>query len=374
MIVGIIFTIMISSCSQKESSTWPWWTSADSIAVMSELTLWRDTLNGFHYLSGQNNASLYYPLDVVVPLVSSDTISSTGDSLVKIGHFLDSSYITLGDRSHFDDLLFEVKNDTIETRDTFCFVTYKDSTQNCICVLHYDSLWTVKFYQDTLLDTIGPIIDTIIDTIPPQPDTTFDTTGYLCDTTFIYPLDTIIKTGSSSVLKKEIHYSLASSRKLELKKDTVATVYHLANLTGFGTYIPNSTDAPTISNVILTKTMRIDTFFYGARLDRKGIYNPKSLDSLYTIAKNETITVKITTSTPSDTVTDRNYFFVSCGLPYVTSKHHITISPIIGYGKVAFSQSGLNHLYVEVIPASALFYPYAQWKSTTWAIPVRVTP
>jgi len=348
--IGIIFTVMFSSCNQKSPAPWPWWTSADSVAVNNELKLWRDTFNGYHFISGQNNATLTYPLEVFVPLVSSDTTSRNGDSIVKIAHFLGAFHV-LGDSTHLDELIFEVKNDTIETRDTFCFVTYNDSTRNCIGVLRYDSLWIIKFQIASVDTTVTP----------------WDTS---------WRVSSITKTADSiyTVHEEQNIYPFTIMRKLELKKDSAATFYRMKNFTGFGKYIPNTTVAPTIGSVILSKSTRTDTFYYGARLDRKGIYNPKSKDSLFTIPVGESLTVKINTTTPTDTLTDRNYFFVSCGTPYVTTKHNITIAPNNGSGKVAFTHSGLMHLYIEVIPASTLFYPYSQWKSTTWAIPIKVTP
>jgi hypothetical protein len=343
-----IIIVVLASCGTEAPPPWPWWTKADSEAVKQELVVWRDTFNGYHFLLGQNNARLTYPLDVIVPLVSTDTTSRTGDSVVKIAHFV-GSYSTLGDSIHIDDLLFERKNDTIQTKDTFCFVTYQDSTRNCIGVLQYDSVWTVKFQVASVDTTVTP----------------WDTT---------WRVSSITKTGFSATQEEQNIYHFTAMRKLELKKDSAVTKYRMKNLTGFGLYIPNSLVAPTISNIILTRPGHSDTFYYGARLDHKGIYNLKNKDSLYTIAVGESITVKVNTTTPTDTATDQNYFFVSCGIPYVSAKYNITRGAKIGQGKVAFTRPGLDQLYIEVIPASTLFYPYSQWKSATWAIPIRVIP
>jgi hypothetical protein len=163
-------------------------------------------------------------------------------------------------------------------------------------------------------------------------------------------------------------------RKLELKKDSAATVYRLKYLTGFGTYVPNTTLAPTISYIVLSKPGRSDTFRYSPRTDRKGLYNLNNKDSLYSLAVNESVTVYILTTTPTDTLTDWNYFFVSCASPFVSQKTNVTVSARTGRGNIAFSQAGLGHIYVEVFPASTLFYPYTEWTSTYWALPVRVVP
>jgi hypothetical protein len=347
--IGFIFAIILSSCGNEAPPAWPWWTSHDSSAVKQELARWRDTINGYHYLQGQGATPINLPLELNVPLVSTDTISHNGISIMKIAHFLGFNYI-LGDSTHIDDLLFEVKNDSIQTKDTFCFVTYSDSTQNCIGVFQYDSIWRIKFQIASIDTTITP----------------WDTS---------WRVDSITKTGFTTPFEEQDtiqHFTIM--RKLELKKDSAATIYRMKYLTGCGTYVPNSTNAPAISNVVLTKPGKSDTFYYGARQDHKGIYNPKIRDSLYKAVAGVPITVTVNTTTPTDTTTDRNYYFVSCGSPYVSTKQNITYGPKIGQGIITFTQIGINHLYIEVIPASTLFYPFAQWKSTTWSIPINVIP
>jgi hypothetical protein len=345
--VGFILSIVISSCGREAPPDWQWWTKGDSTAVYDTLKLWRTTFNGFNFLCGQNNAQLIYPLEITVPLTSSDTISRTGTTLVKIGNFL-GGYYQISDSTHIDDLLFEVKNDSIETKDTFCFITYQDTSENCIAKLRYNRLWIVHFQVSAIDTTVSP----------------WDSTWRVSSINDSLCTDTLVA---------EDTFHFTAMRKLELKKDSSATSYRMKYITGFTLYVPNSTDAPAVSNVVLSQLTRIDTFYSGARQDKKGIYNPKLKDSLYTIAKDESITVTINTSTPSDTASDRNYFFVSCGTPYISAKYNITSSPTKGIGKVAFSTSGIHHLYIEVIPASALFYPNAQRKSTTWSIPILVT-
>lgn len=344
--IGIVIIVMISSCGREAPAPWPWWTSQDSSSVKLVLAQWSSTLNGFNFIRGQNNMQINYPLQSSVPLIHSDTISRNGLPLVKIANFL-GFYNALQDSVYVTDLLFGVKNDTIARTDTFCFVTSKDSCENCLAYLRFNRLWVVKFQIAGIDSSIVP----------------WDTTWRVSSIT-----DSILP--DTQALSNQ--YGLTVMRKMELKKESFE--YLMKSITGFTRYIPNSTDAPAISNVVLSRLNRVDTFYSGARMDKKGIYNPRLLDSLYTVAKDESITVKITTSTPSDTATDRNYFFVSCGMPYVTSKQNVSVSHKLGMGKIAFSTAGINHLYIEVIPASALFYPYRQWKSTTWAIPIRVTP
>ena len=352
LFVGVMFIMLVSSCSTESPPLWPWWTTADSTAVEQELALWQVTLNSFHNIVGQDNTALEYPINLLNRLVKTDTTSTNGDSVVKIAHILGFTNI-IGDSLHINELLFGVKNDTLLPHDTFCYVTYQDSTRNCIGVLRYDSLWTVKFYPVTTVDTTA---------IPPE-------------TTITYHVASITKTGFATPREEQDtiqHFT--NMRKLELKKDSTHA-YNLKYLTGFGTYIPNTTDAPIISYVILTKSNGIvDTVRYSPRTDGRGIYNLKHKDSLYSVAINEAVGIRVVTSTPSDTLTDRNYLFLGCGNPYVAVKYNITTSAKMGTGQALFAQAGLGHIYIEVIPASSLFYPYHQWKSSTWAIPIRVIP
>ncbi len=338
-----IICLSFFTCRNKQSQSW--WTSADSIAVYQELSAWQDSLNGYHFLQGLNNVRLLRqidPLGISVPLTHSDTISSNGKTINKIAHFL-SSYDVLGDKSHIDSLDFN----TIRMNDTFCFVTYQDITRNTIGILKYDSLWTVKFKINSVDTNVTP------------PETTWS-------------VDSIIKTGFTTYEEDERLYPLNITRYLELKKDKAVTHYQLKYLTGWGLHIPDLTSSPVISNVVLSQPGRTDTFYDGSRSDCKGIYNLKSKDSLCSVNIGESLNVYITTTTPADTLTDRNYFFISCGIPYVSTKYNVTKSARIGEKKVVFTHAGLNHLYIEVIPASVLFYPFSQWKSTTWAIPIRV--
>ncbi len=348
LFIGFIFAVILSSCGNKAPAPWPWWTKDDSTAVKQVLAIWRDTLTGYHFLQGQNATTINLPLDVNIPLVSTDTISRTGDSLIKIAHFL-GAYNVLGDSNHIDDLLFGVKNDSIQTKDTFCFVSYYDSTQNCICALQYDSIWNIKFQIASIDTTVSP----------------WDTS---------WQVNSITKTGFATTQEEQNTYGFNIIRKMQMNKDSAATIYHMDYITGFGLYVPNSTTAPAISNVILSIPGRSDTFYYGARLDHKGIYNLKTRESLYTATSGSPINITVNTTTPTDTITDRNYFFVSCGSPYVSTKQNITYGTRIGYGTITFTQAGLSNLNIEVIPASTLFYPFATWKSTTWSIPIQVIP
>ncbi len=339
-----LFLLLIFSCGTKPPPPWPWWTAQDSLAVLSELALWRDSINGFHFLKKASGDTLMRNIEISIPLASEDLVSRTGDSLIKIAHLL-GCYEKIGDSLHIDEMIFGVKVDTLQTKDTFCFVTYKDSTRNCIAALRFDSLWTVKFRIDTILTNVTP----------------WET---------IWELDTFYKRGFAYPEEEEKKYHFTTVRKLELRKEKFQTVYKLKYLTGFTMYLPSSAEAPKVKFVAFIRPERSDTFYAFSSSGRLGVMNLKLKDSIFRISKNELVNVKIL----ADSSADNNYFFMSYGLPNVSSKYNITKSSGTGQTTVSFSSEGLKHLYFEVIPGSNLYYPSSLWKSTTWAIPINVVP
>ncbi len=339
-----LFLLLLFSCGTKPPPAWPWWTEQDSLAVLSELALWRDSINGFHFLKTASGDTLMKSIDISISLSSEDFISRTGDSIVKIAHLL-SCYERLGDSLHIDEMIFGVKVDTLETKDTFCFVTYKDSTRNCIAALRFDSLWIVKFRIDTIFTNVTP----------------WET---------IWELDTFYKKGFAYPEEEEKIYHFTTARKLELRKEKYQVSYKLKYLTGFTMYLPSSAEAPNVRFVAFIRPERSDTFYSFSNSGRYGVMNLKSKDSIFTIAKNQPVNVKIL----ADSSSDKNYFFLSYGEPSVTTKYNITKSSGTGKMIINFNSVGLKHLYFEVLPGSNLYYPFSQWKSTTWAIPIRVVP
>jgi len=153
-----------------------------------------------------------------------------------------------------------------------------------------------------------------------------------------------------------------------LPKDSGAATYHLRRLTGFASFVPGAQDAPSIASVVLSKPGRVDTLFYSPRLDGRGLYNLRSVDSLYQVQAGERVDITVSTSTPTDTTVDRNRFFLLVG----GSLLDITSGAKSGAGSFQLADTGLRTVYVEVVPQSSLFYRDAAHKSTVWAIPVQV--
>ncbi|MBS4015804.1 MAG: hypothetical protein KGZ86_05165, partial [Candidatus Latescibacteria bacterium] len=321
----------------------PWWTRADTLAVDQELALWRDTISGYNVILDQS-----YPCPMSVPITLADTAPRSAhiEQLVKIANLQGFDYYVT-QRPLKTEYTFGRKNDTIMTRDTFCYVKYIDSS-DVIVTLQFDSIWTITFY----------------------PDTTIDTLATPAETTITYRTANITKTYYTP-LEGENNYDYMASRYLELKKDSAALNYRFKHLSGFGTYIPDNALAPTISYIVLSKqTGQRDTFRYSPRADGKGLLNLKDKDSLYTLDLDEIIDIRIVLAAS----TVDNYVFLSQGMPDVLTKHNIPVTTNTATSTMSFTQTGLSHLYIEVIPSSALFYPDAQWKTTIWALPVRVNP
>jgi hypothetical protein len=340
---GIVIVMLLSSCGTESPALWPWWTRADTTAVDNELALWRDTISGYNPILNQS-----YTYEMSVPILSTDTAPRSAyiEEHIKIAHLQGFEYSVV-ERPLITQYTFGRKNDSILPKDTFCYVNYKDSSNN-IAILKFDSIWTITFYPDSFFDTSVTPNETIV----------------------TYRFSNINKTYFAP-LQEENNHDYMTTRYLELKKDSAATVYRFRHLSGFGTYIPDNTVAPTISYIVLSKqTGQRDTFRYSPRADGKGLLNLKDKDSLYTLNVNEQIDLQVTLGTS----TNENYVFISQGMPNVTSKLNVPVSTNIATSSITFNQSGLAHLYIEVIPSSALFYPYAQWKTTIWALPVRIKP
>ncbi len=122
--------------------------------------------------------------------------------------------------------------------------------------------------------------------------------------------------------------------------------------------------------MILSKPGRVDTIFSSPLRDGRGLTNLRWLDSLYQVRAEEEITVRVITSTPQDTIADKNRFF----LTVAGNKTDITQTALQGEGVVRFtaSDTGYQHIYVEAIPYLNLLYPLSSYTGTLWAIPVKV--
>lgn len=335
-LLSTLFALLFLSCGREAPPLWPWWTKEDSLAVQQELAKWKSVLTQTLFVYGVKT----------IPTLSrvhrKDSTSITGDSLQKIQH-ITSVKDSLIQSFHSDSFQFGVTTDTVALTDTFCEVTFKDSLA-LFGLINYDTLWMLKYQQDTIIDTTK---------VPPE-------------TSYVWLLDTLEKRPKIGDVGK--YYSASAMRKLHFKK--VSSEYKLNRLTGFAVFIPEPDSAPKIQYVAFSKPGKTDTFYYAPRKDLKGLYNLRHIDSLYTLKKDEPIEVTVSTTTPEDTAIDRNFFFLQI---MGGAKTNISTSdPKSGTGTVRFPDTGIKHLNIEVVPASALYYPKTVYKATIWAIPVKV--
>jgi len=307
--------------------------------VDRELSVWRQTFNANQLLAG----GLEQGFRTV--LLFADSTSATGETLYKFGHVRRVTFVPT-DSGHRNVYQFGRANDTLAMSDTFCQVSYYDTMAACQAVFEYDSLWVVGFRPDTQVSGS-----------PPETTITFKP-SYTALRTFDPPA-----TATKS-------YGWSATRILFLGRDTMpdTTYYHLTRTTGASVFVPTSADAPGISRVVLSRPGQIDTFFYSPRLDGRGLFNLKSTDSLLAIQRGQEIGVVVASSTPADTGADKNRFF----LGIAGNKTDITTGARTGQGTFSFPDTGLQHIYVEVLPMSNVAYPGTEYTGTVWAIPVRV--
>lgn len=326
----------LAGCGTEPPPRWPWWTAEDSTAVETELSGWKHALNPTVGISGRADGMWRGQLRLA------DSTSENGDTLYKFARLL-SVDVQLEDSGHTNVLQFGVTADTLPMKDTFCEVSYRDSSLVARVSFEYDSLWVVGFRPDTQISGSPP------------------------ETTIIYRPSYTELRGFDVPRQKQ--FAWTSMRKLFLTKDTAKAKisYTLKKLTGFAVYIPTSTEAPSINRVIFSKPGGVDTVFYLPRQDGRGLYNLKTPQSLYTVTVGEQVTLAVTTTTPADTSVDKNRFFLVAG----GRTRDITANARRGEGTFAFQDTGYQHVYVRVLPLSNLLYPKAAFKGTVWAIPVR---
>ncbi|MCL6465663.1 MAG: hypothetical protein K6T77_02765 [candidate division WOR-3 bacterium] len=344
-VTGIVFLsiIVFSECGRTSSPRWPWWTADDSIAVKNALEPWRGLLNFFYAVEDS------YRLDVRVGLTYQDSSSRTGDTIYKIAHLI-RAWVEPTDSVHIDFYQFGVTADTVNMTDTFCQVIYRDSMSNCRLYLEFDTIWVVGFRPDTIIDTTKT---------PPE-------------TTIVHRVSYVEKRGFPATQFGVKDYGWAANRWVFLRRDTIPDTlyYYIVKVSGAYASIPTTEEAPQISRVILSKPGRVDTIYFAPRQNGKGLTNLKHLDSLYQVRVNEEIQVTVVTSTPQDTIADKNRFFLTVS----GRKQDITVGAQRGSGVFSFSagDTGYQHVYIEVLPYSNLFYPGAYYKGSAWAIPVQV--
>jgi hypothetical protein len=204
----------------------------------------------------------------------------------------------------------------------------------------YDSLWVVSYAPETLPDT-----------------------------TVVYRVAGTERRGFDAPQTSTKTHGWTARREVFLPKDS-AGPYRVGKLTGFGAFVPNTQDAPSIDRVVLNRPGQSDTLFYSPRRDGRGLYNLRVLDNLYTVHEGEQVDLVVSTTTPADTAVDRNRFFVGIE----GRKTDITAGAKRGATSFAFTRPGYQHIYIQVLPLSNLLYRDAAFKGTTWALPVRVLP
>jgi hypothetical protein len=327
-----LLLLAVVGCGTEPPPNWQWWRSADTTGVRTELANWRGFLNANRALSNPVG------VDLSVRLSAADSTSTTGATLYKFAHLI-SVQPASAESLQADELHFGVAVDTVAMTDTFCQVDYWDSLKTDSCRFAYDSLWVVTFHPDT------------------QPDSSV-----------IWRVTSSDLVGFPSAQETVKTFDWAARHVVFMPKDSGAASYHVRRVTGFAAFVPSSQDAPSIANVVLSRPGHVDTLFYSPRLDGRGLYNLRSIDSLYQIQPGESVGVTVNAGTPVDTTVDRNRFFLSAG----GTKVDITSGSKQGTGSFSLADTGYQSVYLEVVPQSSLLYKDATHMSTIWAIPVRV--
>ncbi len=334
----VTLCLLMTHCGTEAPADWQWWSEVDSAAVRDTLAAWRGILDAYQALSDTLR------LNLSVRLTAADSTSPNGAPLYKFAHLL-AVWSVPAESGYALDYRFGVAVDTMvlqgrPMRDTFCQVACRDTLARTKTYFLYDSLWVVSFAPETLPDT-----------------------------SVVYRVVGTERRGFSTPETTAKTHDWAARREVFLPKDS-AGPYRVEKMTGFGVFVPAAQDAPSISRVVLNRPGQSDTFFYSPRRDGRGLYNLRSIDTLYTIHQDEQVDLVVTTSTPSDTNVDRNRFF----LGIEGRKTDITAGARRGAATFRFSSTGCQHVYVQVLPMSNVLYRDAPFTSATWALPIRVLP
>lgn len=333
--------LLLAGCGTEPPSNWQWWTDADSAAVGTELDRWQSALDARRALSDTLR------LNLSSGLLFSDSASATGDTLFKFKRLI-AVWASTAASGHSNGLTFGVTDDTLAMVDSFCHVEYVDTVRQSGLHYRYDSLWVIGFAPDTLIDTSRT---------PPE-------------TTIVFRASYTEARGFDTPQEVVKEFDWTARRFVHLAKTPNAAEYSARRMTGFGIHIPTAQDAPSVSFVTLSRPGRIDTFYYSARSapDLRGIYNLRSVDSLYTVTQGDIVDLVVSLSGDSTSEKERCFVGVN-GL-----KTDITLNGKRGRGSFSFSDTGYQHVYVEAHSLSALGYLATLPKAVYWAIPVRVTP
>jgi hypothetical protein len=338
--------LFVLGCHNMAPPLWPWWTAQDREAATRELDAWRDSITTRGFVEGQVEE-----LNDYTAIIKRDSSSPTGDSLIKVRHLLGFGLMT-ADMTVWDSLLFGVTDDSLTTdtfpTDTFCHVMAVDSSVNGIAIARFDEYWVIYY----------------------RPDTTIDTTAAPPETTIAYKLDSrappprLVQEG---VVEKQKPAHPRTSRYVYLRKE--GAEYRLQRMSGFSLYLPKPEDAPAIRNIMLTYQGRADTFKLSAQEKLLGIYNLRQKDSLFNVRKGEPLLVFIKNDAPK--LDGDLYYFLARidGQRTALGKGTAMTAP----DTVVFTQPGIHHLILEVIPQSSLFYPRLALSVAAWSLPIRVT-
>jgi hypothetical protein len=340
-LLAVLSVLLLAGCGAEAPADWQWWTSADTAAVRAELARWHGALDARRVLDDT------FRLGLVLPLTFADSSSPTGETLYKFRRLFDV-WTDADTGGHSEGLLFSRANDTVAMTDTFCQVDYCDTVLQTRLHFRYDSLWVVGY----------------------RPDTTVDTTRTPPETTVVFVASSTELRGFAAPKTGSKSFGWTARRLLHLGKTDSVTEYTLGRMTGCAMLVPTAADAPSITWVTLAQPGRIDTFFYTAREapDTRGIYNFHPLDSLYTVGQNEEFDVAFVTG--GDSSAERERFFVTVN----GRRTDVTTSSKSGAGTFSIADTGHQHVWVQAVSLSGISTTASQYKSASWAIPVRVLP
>ncbi len=311
-LLSLLFLLSFSSsCPKREKLTFG---REDTLSVLTELGLWRDTLRHYQFLEFGER-----PLVLRTNLTSNDTIYQKKPELRKIASLL-SFWRTTQDTAHFDSLHFFV--DSLSFQDTFCSVLYNDSTRHTIAIFKYDSLWLVKFRDSVTIETITKI-------------------------------------GYSLPQEKEKIYPLVGKRRLIFQKE--GKNYKLKKISGFHYSYPLDS-APILGSITLSQEGK------SIVLEPKDFPRLISLDSLPSFSAREALLIDLACERPGDTLNLKYLGFLYNGQERVFLGLGYNLS-----GSLTFPEEGVSHLFIEILSSTNFFYPENKYYYTILALPLRIT-
>jgi hypothetical protein len=344
---AVLGTLLVVGCQSKSPPPWPWWTDADRAQVTSELAAWHDSISTRSFLEGAVEA-----FSDSTTIISRDSTSPTGADLVKIAR-LTGFGLRSDDTARRDSLWFSVGVDSLNTptswSDSGCHVIAVDSSNSGKGILRCDKYWVIRYRPDSIIDTTVSPYDTTItwrlDAQAPVPE---------------------VHEGQTFEFEKDISWLV--KRHLYLRKENTKPVYHLRRLSGSSLYLPSTTDAPSIRLIALTYQGITDTFRLGATSNNHGINNLYDRDSLYSVRRGEPLNLRVQASESPKLKGDRYWFFAR-----TENQRRWLGSDTLGVSAaLTFANAGLQHLLVEAVPQSNLFYPGNDFAITVWSLPIRV--